>query len=54
MKKIYLVPATAIVKIKGERIMQNGSLTINKEKEVSSVDDLLSRESFSIWDDDEE
>lgn len=54
MKKTYLVPATVIVKIKSERIMDTqSSLIVNESVEVNTVDELLSRESFSIWDDEE-
>ena len=55
MKKIYLVPTTEIVHIQTTGIMTQSQFNIdsNESNSVESVDDLLSRESYSLWDDED-
>lgn len=56
MKKNYIIPTTIVMQIETASMIAQSTLTLDSSdaNSVTSEDDLLSRHSFSIWDDDEE
>ena len=56
MKKQYMTPVTNMVTINVRNMICQSRLGINSssENEVVNTGDLLSRKSYSVWDDDDE
>ena len=55
-KQLYITPATDVVRVETIKMLAD-SLKMNtsqEAQEVTEVEDLLSRRTFSIWSDDEE
>jgi len=55
-KQLYITPATDVVRVETIKMLAD-SLKMNtsqEAQEVTEVEDLLSRRTFSIWGDDEE
>jgi len=51
MKKTYINPELEVIKIATQQMLADSTLSIDDSVEITNEGDLLSRESFDVFDD---
>lgn len=53
MKQIYQTPATEILRVEAQPMLQD-SMTVNSNEKITDSNNILSRRGNSVWDDEED